>query len=74
MRIISGFVAVSRSERARVRNTAATIAIVLGFIFLALTIISTILLIATAGSLFATCAGLEPGEYVLDDGRTLTCG
>jgi quinol-cytochrome oxidoreductase complex cytochrome b subunit len=72
--IILGFVARSQSKSAGVKNTPATIAIVLGFVFLALTIISIILFIATAGSLLATCAGLESGEYVLADGRTLTCG
>jgi len=72
--IILGFVARSQSKSAGVKNTPATIAIVLGFVLLALTIIGIILLIATAGSLFATCAGLEPGEYILGDGRTLTRG
>jgi len=72
--IILGFVARSQSKSAGLKNTPATIAIVLGFVFFALTIISIILFIATAGSLLATCAGLEPGTYVLDDGRTLTCG
>ena len=72
--IILGFVARSQSKSAGVNSTSSTIAIVLGFVFLALTIISVILFVSTAGSLLATCAGLEPGEYVLHDGRTLTCG
>jgi len=72
--IILGFVARGQSKSAGVKNAPATIAIVLGFVLLATTIIGIIVFIATAGSLFATCAGLEPGTYVLDDGRTLTCG
>lgn len=69
--IILGFVARSQSKAAGVKNTPATVAIVLGFIFLILTIIG---IVVGVGGLLAACSGLEPGTYTLDNGGTLTCG
>lgn len=72
--IVLGFVARSQSKAAGVKNTPATLAIILGFVFLAVTIIVVIVFAVSAGNLLAACAGLEPGTYLLEDGRTLTCG
>jgi len=72
--IILGFVAKSQSKAAGATNTPATIAIVIGFIVLALTILGIILAVVAGASLIALCQGYEPGVYQLDDGRTLTCG
>ena len=69
--LILGFVARGQSKRAGVKNTPATAAIVLGFVFLALTVI---IWVVVFGGLFAACSGLEPGTYTLDNGATLTCG
>ena len=46
----------------------------LGFIFLIGTIIAIIVAIAGGAALINACAGLEPGQYTLDNGATLTCG
>ena len=72
--IILGFVARSQSKAAGVKNTPATIAIVLGFVVLALTIIISVVAGLAAAALLQQCAGLEPGTYPLDTGGTLTCG
>ena len=72
--IILGFIARGQSKRAGVKNTPATVAIVLGFVFLVIGIISISVAIAGAGALINACAGLEPGQYTLDNGTTLTCG
>ncbi len=72
--IILGFVARGQSKRAGVKNTPATVAIVLGFIFLALTIIWVIVLIGGAAALFSQCATYGPGVHTLPNGVTLTCG
>lgn len=72
--IILGFVAKSQSKAAGVKNTPATIAIVIGFVILALSIIIGIAAGVGAAALIAQCAGLEPGVYQLDNGGTLTCG
>ncbi|MFM9877020.1 MAG: DUF4190 domain-containing protein [Rhodoglobus sp.] len=72
--IILGFVARGQSKRAGVKNTPATVAIVLGFIFLIGTIIVIAVAVAGGAALLNACAGLEPGTYTLDNGTTLTCG
>ncbi|QTV79548.1 DUF4190 domain-containing protein [Microbacterium sp. NIBRBAC000506063] len=71
--IILGFVAKSQSKKAGVRNTPATVAIVLGFVFLAIQIIVGIVLIVTFGSLVALCGDLGPGTHIVD-GVAYTCG
>lgn len=72
--IILGFVARSQSKKAGVSNTPATIAIVLGFVFLAGTIIAIIVGVVSAGALLAQCGTLGTGTHVLDNGVTITCG
>lgn len=72
--IILGFVAKSQSKKAGVKNTPATVAIVLGFIFFAIQVIWIIVAIAGAVALFSQCAEYGPGVHTLPSGITLTCG
>jgi len=72
--VILGFVAKSQSKKAGVKNTPATVAIVLGLVFFVLTIISIVVItsLGVAG-LSALCEGMEPGMYQTTDGTTITC-
>ncbi len=72
--LILGFVARGQSKRAGVKNTPATVAIVLGFIFLAIQIIWIIVAVTAFGGLAAQCAEYGPGIHELENGVTLTCG
>ena len=75
--IILGFVAKSQSKKAGVKNTPATVAIVLGFVFFVGTIIAIIVgvTLGAAGiaGVAALCDGMEPGTYQTTDGLTITC-
>lgn len=76
--LILGYVARSQSKKAGVKNTPAKVAIILGWIFLVLTIIGSIILVvvlvtAGAGALEQLCEGMPPGEYELTTGGTVTC-
>lgn len=76
--LILGYVARSQSKKAGVKNTPAKIAIILGWIFLVLSIIATIIFVvilvtAGAGALSELCEGMPPGEYELTTGGTVTC-
>jgi hypothetical protein len=75
--LILGYVARSQSKKAGVKNTPAKVAIILGWIFLVLSIIATILIIVLvvngAGALQQLCEGMPPGEYPLTTGGTITC-
>lgn len=76
--LILGYVARSQSKKAGVTNTPAKIAIILGWIFLVLGIIASIILVvvlvtAGAGALSELCEGMPPGEYELTTGGTVTC-
>ncbi len=71
--IILGFVARSQSKKAGVKNTPATVAIVLGFIFFALQVIWIIVVVAGGLALFGQCAEYGPGTHTLPSGITLTC-
>jgi hypothetical protein len=71
--LILGFIARSQSKAAGVKNTPATVAIVLGFIFL----IAQILFFVLGGAalfsgIFAACAELGPGVHEVN-GVTYTC-
>ena len=72
--IILGFVAKGQSKKAGVKNTPATVAIVLGFIFLAIQIIWIIVAVVAFGALAGQCAQYGPGVHTLPNGVTLTCG
>lgn len=76
--LILGYVARSTSKKAGFQNTPAKIAIILGWIFLVLGIIGTIIVIivlatAGAGALNELCQGMPAGEYELTTGGTITC-
>jgi hypothetical protein len=71
--IILGFIARSQSKAAGVKNTPATVAIVLGFIFLIGSILFFVLGgAALFGGLAAACQQLGPGVHEVD-GVTYTC-
>lgn len=76
--LILGYVARSQSKKAGVKNTPATVAIVLGWIFLVLGIIFGVLaalfFIPAAAELARTCLELGPGVHTLSNGVTITCG
>ncbi len=71
--IILGFVARAQSKRAGVKNTPATVAIILGFVFLVVGIIISIVVFGSFGALLAQCAEYGPGVHTLPGGGTLTC-
>jgi preprotein translocase subunit SecG len=76
--LILGYVARSQSKKAGVPNTPAKIAIILGWIFLVLSIIIAVVTIvvlvnAGAGALAELCEDMPPGTYDLTTGGTVTC-
>lgn len=76
--LVLGYVARSQSKKAGIPNTPAKVAIILGWIFLALQIIGAIIaivFIVTVGAagMDALCEGMPPGVYELTDGGTITC-
>ncbi|KQZ82253.1 hypothetical protein ASD56_15395 [Microbacterium sp. Root166] len=75
--LILGYVARGQSKKAGFKNTPAKVAIILGWIFLALTIIAIILAVVfaamAAGALADLCAGMDPGVYTTDTGLEVTC-
>lgn len=76
--LILGYVARSQSKAAGLPNTPAKIAIILGWVFIALSIIAgivaTIFFISVAGNVVnELCSGMDPGVYELTDGTTITC-
>ena len=70
--LILGFVARSQSKKAGVKNTPATIAIVLSIIFGIGWIIGITVAIITGVALFNQCAELGNGIHEID-GVTYTC-
>jgi hypothetical protein len=75
--LILGYVAKSQSKKAGVPNTPATVAIILGWVFLVLSIIATIIIIvviaAGAGAYAEFCQELGSGVWELENGTTITC-
>jgi hypothetical protein len=69
--LILSIVAKVQSKNAGVKNTPATVGIVVSIIVIVLTILLWVTVFAT---LFSACAGLEPGTYEIEGGGTLTCG
>jgi hypothetical protein len=69
---ILGLVAKSQSKKAGVKNTPATVAIVLGLIFTIVYIIIIGVSIAGATALLGQCADLGPGVHEVG-GVTYTC-
>ena len=52
----------------------SVVGIILGFVVLVLTIIGWVIFGIAAAALLQQCAGLEPGQYTMENGGTLTCG
>src|SRR5690606_26098953 len=71
--LIVSLIARSQSKKAGVKNTPATVGVVLSIIFLVLQIIAIILSVTVFASLFNACAQLGPGVWEVD-GVTYTCG
>jgi D-alanyl-lipoteichoic acid acyltransferase DltB (MBOAT superfamily) len=69
--LILSIIAKVQSNRAGVKNTPATVGIVVSIIIIVLTIILYVTVFAT---LLSACNGVDPGTYTLDNGGTLTCG
>lgn len=76
--LILGYVARSQSKKAGVTNTPAKVAIILGWIFLVLSIIVGIIIavvtIAGLGAIAEACEQFGPGTHQLTNGGTITCG
>lgn len=76
--LILGYVARSQSKKAGVSNTPAKVAIILGWIFLVVGIIVgiivTVVAVNAAATLAQACLQLGPGQHVLSNGVTITCG
>ena len=73
--LILSIVARVQSKAAGVKNTPATVGIVIAIIVILLSIVIAIVAAAIgAGALLAACEGLDPGTYPLENGGTLTCG
>jgi len=74
--IILGFVAKSQSKKVGYKNTPATVAIVVGFVVLVLTIIAIIGLVALTMAgidlIEQTCADLGPGTHEIQ-GQPIVC-
>ncbi|MEP6482214.1 MAG: hypothetical protein ABJA94_09430 [Rhodoglobus sp.] len=70
--IILGFIARGQSKKAGLKNGPATAAIVLGFIFLIISIIAIAISVAGASALLAQCGDLGPGVHDVS-GVTVTC-
>ncbi len=74
--LILGYVAKSQSKKAGVPNTPATVAIILGWIFLVLTIIGVIIFFVFLGvglnAYNELCSELGSGVYE-SNGTTITC-
>ena len=76
--LILGIVALVQSRKAGHKNTPAVWAIIVGAVLAVVWIIVIIvavgLAVAGAGELLQQCAELGPGEWVLENGATITCG
>jgi len=70
--IILGFVALSQSRKAGVKNTPALVGIILGFVFGIVWILIIAGLIAGGAALLGQCAELGSGVHEID-GVTYTC-
>ncbi len=71
--LIVSAIARSQSKKAGVKNTPATVGLVLSIIFLIIQIIWVIVAVAGFATLAGTCADLGPGVHEVN-GVTITCG
>jgi len=74
---IIGIVAYTKSKKAGYKNGFALAAIIVGFVFFVIQVISIILLIvaglAVGGAVADLCEGQATGTYELTDGTTIEC-
>jgi len=71
--LIVSAVARSQSKKAGLKNTPATVGIVIGLLSTIGIVIAIIGGIAGASALLAQCGDLGPGVHELDNGVTVTC-
>lgn len=75
--LILGYVARSQSKKAGASNTPALVAIILGWIFLVLSIVIGIIIAVTFATTLSAyselCSELGSGVWELTDGTTFTC-
>jgi hypothetical protein len=71
--LILSLIARSQSKKAGVKNTPATVGIVIGLIVLVITIIVWVVAGISAAALLSQCADLGPGVHDVN-GVTVTCG
>lgn len=72
--LILSAVARSQSKKAGLKNTPATVGIVIGLISTIGLAIIIALSVAGVAGVAAQCAELGAGEHSLDNGVTITCG
>ena len=72
--LIVSAIARSQSKKAGLKNTPATVGIVIGLLSTIGIVIAIIGGIAGASALVAQCGDLGPGVHELDNGVTVTCG
>ncbi|WP_395639081.1 hypothetical protein [Pseudolysinimonas sp.] len=72
--IAISIVAISRSRRAGRVSRAAVLGLVLGLLAFIATVVLVVFLASGIASLADRCAALGPGEYLFDDGSSLSCG
>ena len=71
--LIVSAVARSQSKKAGIKNTPATVGIVIGLLSTIGIIIAIVAGVIAGGALAAQCGDLGPGEHELDNGVTITC-
>jgi len=72
--LIVSIIARGQSKRAGVSNTPATAGIIISIIGIIITAIVVAVTIFGLIALASACAGLEAGQYQLENGGILTCG
>ncbi|WP_150952511.1 DUF4190 domain-containing protein [Microbacterium testaceum] len=70
--LILGIVALVKSRKAGVRNGPAVAAIIVGAVFLILSIVVMVVVVGGATAALGQCAELGPGTYEIA-GQTITC-
>lgn len=72
--IAVSIVAISQSSRAGRVSRPAILGLVIGILALLATVALAYVIVSGLGSLADRCAQFGPGEYVFDDGSSLSCG
>lgn len=72
--IAVSIVAIARSRRSGRVSRAAILGLVIGILAFLITVALASVIVSGLGSLADRCATFGPGEYVFDDGSSLSCG